>query len=206
MRFHGRTTLITAGVLAGALLASTAWAQPVAPTRIRGKIASISPTSMTVTERNGASETITLDEPLTVGTFKKVKLASIADGSYIGTAARPDASGALQAQEVLVFPPEMKGTGEGFRPWDLTPDSTMTNGTVSGVVKGKVGRTLTVTYKDGSKTVNVPPNVPVVTLAPAKRSDLKVGAMVFLTASKNEAGAFHTNSVRVGTHGVNPPM
>jgi len=35
------------------------------------------------------------------------------------------------AVEVHVFPEEMRGTGEGSRPFDLRPNSTMTNATVA---------------------------------------------------------------------------
>jgi hypothetical protein len=41
------------------------------------------------------------------------------------------------AIEVLIFPPAMKGTGEGSYPWDLKPKSTMTNGTVFHLVVGE---------------------------------------------------------------------
>lgn len=198
--------MFAGGLVAGLLLAPAAWAQPTAPTRIRGTIAAMDAHSLTIKARNGASETVTLDDPLSVTTVQKLALADIKDGSYIGTAARRTANGTLEAQEVVVFPEAMRGAGEGHRPWDLGADSTMTNGTVSGVVKGKVGREVTVTYKDGSQTVEVPPNVPVVTVAPAERSDLKVGAPVFLSAVKNDAGAWHTSRVTVGTHGVTPPM
>jgi len=53
----------------------------------------------------------------------------------------------------------MRGTGEGHRPFDLQPESTMTNGTV-GAVTGSVGRTLTVTYQGGEKTIVVPQDTP----------------------------------------------
>ncbi len=197
---------VVAGLLAGSLAIGSAWAQPAAPTRIRGKIAAVDAHSLTIKTRNGATEKVTLDEPLSVSTVRKVALGSIADGRYVGTAARRTADGSLEALEVVVFPEAMRGAGEGHRPWDLGSDSTMTNGTVNGVVKGKAGRELTITYKDGSQTVRVLPKVPVVTLASANRSDLKVGAPVFLSATRSETGTWHTGRVTVGTHGVAPPM
>lgn len=36
-----------------------------------------------------------------------------------------------EALEVVVFPEAARGTGEGHRPWDLLPQSTMTNATVA---------------------------------------------------------------------------
>ena len=82
----------------------------------------------------------------------------------------------------------------------------MTNATVSAVVTAKSGRDLTLTYKDGTQQITVPPNVPIVTFAPAARTDLKPGAHVMFGAAKNADGKLTASSVTVGTHGVNPPM
>ena len=67
---------------------------------------------------------------------------------------RPD--GSQMALEVLIFPEAMRGAGEGHRPWDLMPESTMTNATVADTVQKVEGHTLTLTYKDGQKTIVVP--------------------------------------------------
>jgi hypothetical protein len=42
---------------------------------------------------------------------------------------------------------------EGHRPWDLEPDSMMTNARVTAVVQSTNGRELTLTYKDGSQKI-----------------------------------------------------
>jgi hypothetical protein len=52
------------------------------------------------------------------------------------------------------------------------PNSTMTNATVATEVAGNNGKTLVLKYKDGEKTFEVPPNVAVITLAPATEADL----------------------------------
>jgi hypothetical protein len=201
MRASGWMTL-----LAGMLLAQAGWAEDGPPTRIRGKITAVAAHSVTIAERNGKTVQIALDEPLSVSTVRPVALSGIAPGSFIGTAARRNADGSFEALEVLVFPEAMRGAGEGFRPWDLEPGSSMINATVTGVVEANTGRDLTLTYKDGSNTVRVPPNVPVVTFAPADRSDLKTGAAVFLTAAASAEGKWHTGRITVGTGGVAPPM
>jgi hypothetical protein len=189
--------------LAALLFSTAAMAQPM---RIRGTIAAITPTSMTVTSRDGATLDIALAAPLSVSTVKPVALADIKPGSYIGTAARPGANGALVAQEVLVFPEAMRGAGEGHRPWDLTPESTMTNAAVEGTVVTGDGTELTLAYKGGSQKVVVPPGTPIVTIAPASVADLKVGAPVFIGATLNAAGKLSASRVTVGTNGVAPPM
>jgi hypothetical protein len=114
-------------IAAALLVCCAATAQPL---RVRGTIAAVTPASLTVTSRDGATLEIALIAPLRVSTVKPMTLADIKPGSYIGTAAVPCKNGVLEAQEVLVFPATLRGAGEGHRPWDLTPGSTMTNADV----------------------------------------------------------------------------
>jgi hypothetical protein len=107
---------------------------------------------------------------------------------------------------VLIFPEAARGTGEGHYPWDLTPGSTMTNATVAEVVSEAQGRLLTLKYKDGEKEIVVPPNVPIVTLAPGDRSLLKSGTAVFVPAMKKPDGTLVAGFVAVGRDGIKPPM
>lgn len=199
---------LAAAALAACLFAITAVAQPAAPpTRIRGSITAVEGQTMTVATREGPKVDILLADPLTVITVKKVELASIAPNSYVGIATKAGTGGELQALEVLVFPEAMRGAGEGHRPWDLEPGSMMTNGTVTGAVQATSGRELSVSYKDGSQKIVVPPSAPIVTFAPAERADLKPGApVVIFAATKNADGKLTANRVTVGTGGVAPPM
>lgn len=197
---------LVAAALAACLLAGVAQAQTPAVVRVRGTIATMEGAVMTVKARGGEMMPITLDERLSVSTVKPVDLGSVTPGTYVGTASRPGPDGRLEALEVLVFPEAMRGVGEGHRPWDLEPGSLMTNAAVSGAVQSANGRDLTLTYKDGTQAVHVPPKAPVVTLAPAERADLKPGAPVFLTATKDAAGKLSASRVTVGTNGVAPPM
>jgi hypothetical protein len=189
--------------LATALLvgstAVAAIAQTAPPTRVRGTIAALDGNNLTVNSRDGQKLAIVLKDPVTVATVKK-------PNSFIGTATRTGADGKLTAIEVLVFPEAMRGTGEGFYPWDLEPGSMMTNGTVKGAVTAASGRELTIGFKDSSNTVYVPPTAPIVTFAPATRDDLKLGAPVFLIAMKNADGTLAAARVTVGKDGVAPPM
>jgi hypothetical protein len=77
----------------------------------------------------------------------------------------------------------MRGTGEGHRPWDLAPNSTMTNANVEQAVTGVDGQTLTLKYKEGEKKVVVPSEAAIVTFVPGDRSDLKPGANIFVPAA-----------------------
>lgn len=200
-----RRLFLATALLAGTR-AATAIAQTAPPTRVRGTIAAVEGNALTVTSRDGSKLEVTLNDPLTVVTVKKVELSSIEPNSYVGIATRTGADGKLTALEVLVFPEAMRGAGEGHYGWDLEPGSMMTNGTVKGAVTATAGRELSVAYKDGTQTIVVPPTAPVVTFAPAERADLKAGAPVFFAATKNAEGKLSAGRVTVGKDGVAPPM
>jgi hypothetical protein len=100
----------------------------------------------------------------------------------------------------------MRGTGEGSRPYDLRPNSTMTNATVTETVEGNDGQTLMVKHKDGDKKVVVSPDTPIVTYVPADKSEIKPGAKVIAFIKKLPDGSLETNRVSVGRDGLTPPM
>ena len=100
----------------------------------------------------------------------------------------------------------MRGTGEGERPWDLTPDSLMTNATVSGITSAPQGQALKVTYKGGESEIIVAPNTPIVTFAPGDASLLKPGAAIITAATKKPDGTLSASRVTAETDGVRPPM
>lgn len=177
--------------LAGVLLAlatalpAAAWAQsPAAVVRLRGTVQSVGPSSMVVRERSGESIELALTDHLVVSEVYPIALADIGPNSFIGTAALPQPDGTLRAIAVTVFPESSRGVGEGHRPFDLQPQSTMTNATVADVAAAPVGRRLQLKYKDGEKTLVVPPEAPVVTFRPADRSLLVPGASVSLSAQE----------------------
>ena len=192
--------------LAAYLCAAAAVAQNAPPTRIRGTIAALDGQTLSVDTREGAKVNVLLNDPLTVSTVKKVELADIKPGTYVGIATRTAANGEQQALEVLVFPEAMRGAGEGHYPWDLEPGSMMTNGTVTGAVEATAGRELSLSFKGGNNKIVVPPGVPIVTFAPAERADLKPGAPVMFGATKNAEGKLAASRVTVGKDGVAPPM
>lgn len=194
-------------LLAGAVAAPAVAQTPAAtPSRIRGQIVSMNGDTMIVHRTNADNVTIAVKPEVVVSTVKNVKLADIKPGTFIGTAATPDANGKLTATEVLVFPEAARGSNEGHYPWDLSPTSTMTNANVDSVLQGTSGRDLKLSYKGGSKTVTVPENIPVVTFAPAAHSDLVAGRKVFVIAMPVKAGEYAAQRVIVEKDGVAPPM
>ena len=199
-------------LLAGAciaFLAAPAVAQNTqegTPTHVRGTVEKFDGQMLVVKSREGQDVRIMLAEDFKVNAVSRANLSDIKRGDFIGSAAMQGADGRLHAQEVLILPEVARGTGEGHYPWDLTPGSTMTNATVAEVVSEAQGRLLTLKYKDGEKEIVVPPNVPIVTLAPGDRSLLKPGTAVFVPAMKKPDGTLVAGFVAVGRDGIKPPM
>ena len=184
--------------------ATSVWAET--PVRVRGAVASIEGGTLHVRRQDGADAAVALTPGFKVTAVIPSSLSEVKPGSYIGIAARPDADGTLKALEVHVFPEAMRGVGEGHGPFDLGPQSTMTNGTVGHEVVGNDGNKLTVSYKNGEKAITVPPGVPVVTFEPGDPSLLAAGAHVIVFATEADDHALTSGQVVVGKNGLVPPM
>jgi hypothetical protein len=180
--------------------------QAPTPSRVRGAIEAVDGDVLTVKSRSGEDVKLHMTGDIRIVGITKISLSDIKVGSFIGTTTVPGPDGMPTAVEVHVFPENMRGTGEGSRPYDLKPNSTMTNATVSESVVGNDGHTLLVKYKDGEKKVLVTPETPVVTYVPADKSDLKAGAKVIAFMKQLPDGSFETNRVSVGRDGLTPPM
>jgi hypothetical protein len=197
--------LAAIAVIAVSALSAIAQQSPT-PSRVRGTIEGVDGDVVAVKSRSGEDVKLHMTGDIRLVGIIKISLADIKVGSFIGTTTVPGPDGAPTAVEVHVFPEAMRGTGEGSRPYDLRPNSTMTNATVAESVVGNDGRTLLVKYKDGEKKVAVTPETPVVTYVPADKSDLKVGAKVIAFMKQLPDGSFETNRISVGRDGLTPPM
>ncbi|MBD8596382.1 MULTISPECIES: DUF5666 domain-containing protein [unclassified Pseudomonas] len=201
-----RHALLLSGLL-GALLSAAlpAHAEDGKPTRVRGAITAIEGDSLKIHSNRGEDLQVALTPDTQIRGVTLAQVSEIKPGSYIGSAAVPLPDGSLKALEVHVFPPAMAGTGDGHRAFDLTPDSTMTNGSVGDLV-ASTGRTITVNYKGGQKKIVIPDDVPIVNLVPGDRSLLKPGVKVVLQAQKGAANTLTALSISAGENGVTPPM
>ena len=189
--------------------ASTLYAiaqQAPTPTRVRGAIEAVDGDVLTVRSRSGEDVKLHMTADMRVVGITKISLSDVKVGSFIGTTTVPGPDGMPSAVEVHLFPENMRGTGEGSRPFDLKPNSTMTNATVAESVVGNDGHTLLVKHKDGELKLLVTPETPVVTYVPADKSDLKPGATVIAFMKQLPDGSFETNRVSVGRDGLTPPM
>ena len=181
--------------------------------RVRATIDKIDANSITVKDRSGEVVTLVRAADMPVSEVYPIQLADIKPGSYVGTAAMPQPDGSQVALEVLVFPEAARGSNEGHYPWDLQPQSTMTNATVADLsaapstVPG--GQKMTLKYKDGEKVVIVPASAPVVTFKPASLDDQKVllvpGARVLINAQDKDGKPTALRMI-VGRNGFAPPM
>jgi hypothetical protein len=193
------------------ILAAGVWLAASGPTlaqetvRYRATIDAVQGDTLSLTTRTGDKITVAVPPNVTVTSIVPIKLEDIKPGSFIGSAAMPQADGTQRALEVHVFPESMRGAGEGHRPFDLQPQSTMTNGTV-GSVTGTVGRTLTVTYSGGEKTIIVPQDTPIVTYEPGSRTLLVANAHIILFGTRAPDGKVTANRISVGKDGLVPPM
>jgi len=175
-----------------------------APVRLRGTVQAVAPAQLTLQARSGEVVVLALPATLVVTEVYPIRLEDIHPGSFIGTAAMPQADGSERAIAVTVFPESARGAGEGHRPFDLLPQSTMTNATVADVVSTGAGRTLQLKYKDGERAIVVPPDAPVVAFKPGDRSLLVPGASVSLTAQLVD-GQPTVSRINAGRNGFQLP-
>jgi len=203
-----RTRLTGAAV---ALLCGAAAAQPV-----RGTIERVEDNLLTLRSNAGAEFKLTLSEKALIVAVVKASMADIKEGTFLGSAAVPQADGSQKALEVHIFPEQMRGTGEGHRLYPPVPNGTMTNGTITttsmtngatsgSTVAGVHGSTIVVKYKDGEQKIVVPPNVPILRYEIGGKGDLKAGAsFTVLAATRKPDGTLEANRINVGRDGVVP--
>jgi hypothetical protein len=204
---------LAGGTFAAALLVTSFAAvaqQAPPPVRVRGTIEKVDGNTLTVKTREGASVTVNTPDNVRVMGMVAASLADIKPNSYIGVTADPQPDGSQKAVAIHIFLENQRGTGEGHRPWDLRPGTTMTNAAVETTVAGVDGQVITVKYKMGERTgeqkVVVPPNTPIVAYAPGEKAELKPGAaVIIMNATKQPDGSLLTPAVNVG-RGLTPPM
>ncbi len=192
-----------AGVMLAASVVSASAQQGV---RLRGTIDKVDGNVLTLKPTAGATLMLTLLANARIVVVVKASLADIKPGTFLGSAAMPQPDGSQKALELHIFPEEMRGTGEGHRPYAPVANSTMTNGTAVGAtVAAMDGQIMTVTYKGGEKKIMVPAGVPIVRYEIGKPGDLKPGAhFTVLSAVKKPDGSFETNRINVGRDGIVP--
>jgi hypothetical protein len=200
--------VIGAGALAALLFAAAvASAQNPDMVRVRGTIQGVDGQTLDVKGRDGSAIKVKLADDVKVLAVDRKSMDDVKQGVFVGITAMPQPDGSQKAVEIHIFPEALRGTGEGHRPWDLVPNSTMTNANIESAVASSDGKELVLKYKDGEKKFSVPANVEVVMFDPAAVADLKPGEKIFVVAGKKQPdGTVLAPSIVVGRKGVNPPM
>jgi hypothetical protein len=200
--------VLGAAALALVVSASTSFAQQPQTVRVRGTVEAADGPMLTVKGRDGQTTyKVKMADNVSVRGIVKASLSDIKDNSFIGVTGMPQADGSQKAVEIHIFPEPMRGTGEGHRPWDLQPGSTMTNATVAQMVKSVDGDVITLKYKEGEKKIVVTPQTVIVTYVPGDKGELKPGAKIFIAgAAKKDDGTLEAASISVGRDGITPPM
>jgi hypothetical protein len=188
---------------AAALVPGLATAQ-AKTVRLRGTIEALGDGKLTLLERSGKRMELALSPNWTVTEVFPVKLEDVKAGSFVGVGGMPQPDGSQKAIAVVLFPENMRGTGEGHYPFDFLPQSTMTNATVADVARSPTGERLELKYKDGQKTIVVPPEAPIVSLRPGERGMVQVGQRVAVNV-QDINGTPTVVRVNAGRNGFAPP-
>lgn len=173
--------------------------------RVRGEVTAMSGDTLIVKSPEGTDASVKLASGYSVGGVVKATTADIKKGSYIGVGARPQADGSLLAVQVFIFPEAMRGTAEGHKPWGVLPDTTMTNATVADTVSRVDGANLVLNYPGGEQKVTITPDANIIMAAPAEAAELKPGAQVAMTATKQSDGSLSASRITIAKPGAQLP-
>jgi hypothetical protein len=196
------------------------------PHRVRGTIVSFDGKLLTV--KSDTAETVAVGVlPTTIFLYNEPrKVSDIHSGDFLGSAAVPGSDGKLHAQDVRLFPEQLRGMGEGQYPMgDPGSNRSMTNATVAQVTAVARGGTLRLTYhgagapgdpncsghaaKDGSGCVGqteivVAPGVPILAYVVGDSSALVPGAAISMSVATGPDGALIAPRVLVEHNGIKP--
>lgn len=201
-----KVSIVIALAAAAFALAANAQRQAPQPVRIRGTIQAFDGQKLSIETKSNGVVNLSVSDATGINGLQAKKIADIGDNTFIGATAVKTAAGGWQATEIHIFPESMRGAGEGHYAWDL-PDSSMTNGAVTGNTSGRGKRTLHVKYAGGETDVDVTPKTAIVALTQGNRDLLKPGAAVFaLAIPQQDGGTGVAVAVIAETNGVKPPM
>lgn len=200
-----KSTIAAACLVVVALVSGVATLASAETTRVRGTLAEVDASKITVARRDGGMEPIGLTAQTRFLQVSKLGIDAIEPGSYIGVAGAPQPDGTIKALGVMVFPEVARGTAEGHFPWDLQPESTMTNATVAKVEQAGSGREVVVTYKGESKKIDIVDAGNIASFAPADSAILVPGAKVTVFVDRGADGLPTARNVLVGKDGFTPP-
>jgi hypothetical protein len=191
-----RSVAIAAFLVSGAV---TAFAQQ--NVNIRGTISKFDGKTIAIRTNDGRDLSVDLPEGAPVATTKAFTLADVKPGMKLGVTTIKRADGATVAIDVRPIPAAAR---DGLSPYDLQPQSTMTNAVLEATAAAAAGaQELTLNYQSGVIKVLVPPGTPMSQSAPGQRMDVKPGETIFV-AARSEGGKLVAARVQVSKDGVKP--
>jgi hypothetical protein len=184
---------------------------------LSGTVVSATPSTLII-DTSAGRMTVSYNSKIRFFMVSKSSLNDVAEGSFIGTAVAPEPDGTFTSTEVHIFAPALRGTGEGFTQMGGSGNHMMANSTVRTVAAPNMmanstvrtvgstvaGKTITMTFPSGTKTIHIPSNVPVTYIEPATMAMLTHGAHVRVVALAN-GHALTARFVLVGKNGMVPP-
>jgi len=203
------TSILAAAAVVAVLAATTVVAQQQT-VRVRGTIEKVDGNLLTVKSRDGTDLNLKLKDDANVRGIVKATLDDVKAGVMVGITSMPQADGSLKAVEIHIFPANLN-VNQSHGPWDLEPNSQMTNGRVETSVADVNGQVLTVEYKardkpPEQKKITVTPQTIIVAYEPATKDELKVGQKIFVAnAPKLPDGTLEVATISYGKN-IAPPM
>jgi hypothetical protein len=204
MRKLSLLLIAVAGLVAVPALAQTP--PQGTPIRIRGTVEKFADHTLTVKSPDGQSRSIILADNVFVAYLVKKSMTDIKSGDFLASTGIRGSDGNIHAIEVRIFPEALRGAGEGQYPWDLKPDSIMTNATAGQITSSPDGNVVKVTYKGTESEYTIDPTTPIFAYEQGDTSLLVSGAAVFVIAVKKDDGTLTAARVTVEKNGIKPPM
>lgn len=196
-------TLLKLSILSAALATAAVGAQ-ADPMRVRGTVTAIDDSTVTVENSAGQTVDVTLQDPVVL-LYRDIPLSEVPDGAYLAIPSIAAEDGLRRAIGLIVFPEAMRGMDEGFKDWDLAPESGMTNATLGQILERGGENVITVTFGDTEQTIFVPDAAPVTTFAPAPDLSVEEGLNVVIFADDAD-GSITGKFVGIHENGGLPPL
>ena len=202
MLTHMKLRAGVAALLSFAVLLAVGPAEAVS--HVRGTLTAVKDGAISVQTAKGDTQEIKVAPDTGLFMVTKADLSAVTAGKFVGVTSA-EQGGKRIAREVHIFPESLRGRGEGDRPWDLEQGPNhMTNANIATVSAVGANRQLTLTYKGGEQTIEVPESAAIVAFDKCGADQLVAGRKVFIILKPDSTDA--AAGVVVGADGVKPPM
>lgn len=184
----------------GAFALVSVMAQAQQNTNIRGTLQGFEDGVLSIRTNSGEDTKVQLPESVGVAITRPFSLADAKPGMMLGVTT-VQRNGELIAIDVRPIPPTVK---PGLSPYDLQPQSTMTNAALEGSVATAGSQEIILNHGSGTVKVRVLPETPMSQAAPGSRADLKPGEAIYVAARREENGNLIAVRVQMGKDGLKP--